>query len=54
MAKTKLSAEIGLAPELREKEIAAQAPSVAATVGAAVIDLNLLIAKLKASGLMAD
>ena len=54
MAIRKLSDEQGLQPELREKEIAAQAASTASDVAGVVVDLNLLIAKLKASGLMAD
>lgn len=54
MAITKLSKEIGLPPSLREKEIAAQTASTAEDVAGVVTDLNALIAKLKASGLMAD
>ena len=51
---TKLSAEIALPPVMREKEVAAQADSTAADAAGAVVDLNLLLAKLRASGLMAD
>lgn len=50
----KLSNETGLPPKLRDKEIAAQAASTATDVAGVVADLNSLIAKLKASGLMAD
>jgi len=51
---SKLKNDLGLPPKLREKSIATQADSVAADVATVVVDLNLLIAKLKASGLMED
>ena len=49
---TKLKDELGFAPKLRDKSIATQAASTAVDVAGVVVDLNLLIAKLKASGLM--
>lgn len=50
----KLKDEIGLKPALRNKSISAQAASTASDVAGVVADLNALIAKLKASGLMED
>lgn len=44
---------VGIQPELKQILIQpAQADSVAATVGAVVTDLNALIAKLRAAGII--